>query len=593
MGTKFPKVRIILLILLLWGGCTTGVKKEKEVVSPQGGNYPSVTPYKGVSKEKKAPIVEYPLPDKIKRFPSDLRLFESFLKELKEDPTLAVAHYNIGVLYMKYKKYSLAEKAFEEALKIRPDYVEGAVDLANTYRILGKLGAAEAIIRRLLREHPSDVRLIQALAIVYREKGKLDESLNLSLKVLEIDQKYLPARINVGLVYLLKKKYAMAYYVFDTSKDIDPNNPAIHEYKGYTLYYLGDLDGAEKEFNKALKSRPKKPELYVNLAVVMMKKDKWAEAEKYLEKALKLNPLSADVHLNLGVVYLKLGKLKEAYRELKTALKYGADKATVYYNLGLLAVLYRKKPKLATKKAIEYFHKYLASAVNIGTEEKKEVENMIKDIQESGVEVVYLYSPKFKMLPAYARPSEGGPTYATEYGHGATSSISSSVTSTTVSQKQSPIPPPPSSPATSPASPTATTTPTHVSTASVNVTSSVRYGKKLSGEKTYSIKNTSPVVNYPVPETGQNTHVKPNLPKAIPVREVHPSAPPAVTSPGSTSVTGGVNGHGKRVVTPVKKEIATPVTSTTPRGKKVETVTPTEESPSNVEEVPEEITPER
>ncbi len=597
--------RIVAILFLVWiVSCVTTGKVQKrgeESIGMGGGEYAGAVTgpsYRAQQKEQ----IKYVIPPEI-RNSKDYEKFEEYLKLIEQDPTLADVHYNIGVLYTKYKKYDYAAKAYENALKIRPDYVEAAVNLADAYRHLGKNKAAEVILKRLLRENPDEIRLLNALAIVYREEGKLDESLKLSLKVLKKDQKYLPARLNVGLIYLLKKKYAMAYYVFDTSKDLAPNNPAIHEYKGYTLYFLQDYEGAEKEFRKALKLDPGKPEIYVDLALIKMKQEKWKEAEKLLLKALKIKPLMGEAHLDLGVVYLKMGKLKEAYRELKKALKYGADRATVYYNLAIVASLYRRKPDVAAKKAIEYFRKYLEYATNLSPEKRKEIENLIKDIQDVGVEVVYLYKPLFSQLPPYARPKEEG---APEMAYGNES------TTTSYSQPQT--------------YPAESTYPAQ-STGGVNaapqpVTSGEeRQVNQPPAPVTSPTSQSAPVTTqttpnkYPAEATRPETEEKPGVsgapapataptatPEKAPPENVakpekkKPEEKPQASPRGVSEPTEGEKLQQPEIV-PMEPEETTPATAPTDNG--VEEITPDETEPEEVQpaepdqpEEPEEVQPE-
>ncbi len=582
-------------MLLIVVSCATSRVTEKGPSAEKKEKAKVEKKFKTVEKAEKIEI-KYPVTEDIKNS-GDYKKFEELIELLRKDPTLADAHYDIGVIYSRHKEFSLAAKAYEEALKIRPDYVEAAVNLADAYKELGRYGAAEAIIKRVLRENPDDIRLLNALAIIYREKGKLDESLDLSLKVLKKDQKYLPARINIGLIYLLKKKYAMAYYVFDTSKDIDPNNPAIHEYKGYTLYFLGDLKGAEEEFKKALKLNPGKPELYVNLAIIRMKQEKWNEAEKFLKKALKIKPLMGEAHLDLGVVYLKLGKLKEAYRELKKAIKYGADKAAAYYNLAIVASLYRRKPDVAAKKAVEYLQLYLKYAVNISPDERKEVEDLIKDIKEIGVEVVYLYKPKFSQLPPYARPKEeGAPQLASGYGSESTSPAYSGSTTYATSTTQY------TSSTTQPPSPATTAVSSYgkpvTSQASVSegggrpVTSTAEKYPEVATASSLNKKSSSQRENYPSEITGK-------APRRFPETQTAPSTSPLpVTSEGGKvkppeSMQNSQPSIPKSVTSSVERETTAYPQEVSPVGEapSVEEITPAEESPESVEEAPEVTSP--
>ena len=75
---------------------------------------------------------------------------EAARKAIEFNPSSAEAHHLLGVIYFKEKKPAQAVDAFTYALKLKPGYPDALNDLAEVYRIQGKLAEAEQALRRAI-----------------------------------------------------------------------------------------------------------------------------------------------------------------------------------------------------------------------------------------------------------------------------------------------------------------------------------------------------------------------------------------------------------------------------------------------------------
>ncbi len=89
---------------------------------------------------------------------------------------------------------------------------------------------------------------------------------------------------------------------------------------GAKLVALGDSDGAEAHFRKAIALDPGYMEAHNNLATRLMVAKRFNEGLLELRIAEALDPASCPVHSNLAFAYLKMGNLKEAEKEAKLAI---------------------------------------------------------------------------------------------------------------------------------------------------------------------------------------------------------------------------------------------------------------------------------
>jgi Tfp pilus assembly protein PilF len=106
-----------------------------------------------------------------------------------DDPLTAEQHNDLGVAYEQKGDFDLAGKEFEKAIKKNKDWVIPYLNLGHLYYRQDKLDQAEATLRQGLRikgDHPD---LLNNLAWVLMEKGRLEEAKSLIDKAIAIEDK--------------------------------------------------------------------------------------------------------------------------------------------------------------------------------------------------------------------------------------------------------------------------------------------------------------------------------------------------------------------------------------------------------------------
>ncbi len=106
-----------------------------------------------------------------------------------DDPLTAEQHNDLGVAYEKKGEFEPARKEFEKAIQKNRDWVIPYLNLGHLYYIQGNLEQAEAALRQGLRikgDHPD---LLNNLAWVLMEKGRLKEAKDLIDKAIALEDK--------------------------------------------------------------------------------------------------------------------------------------------------------------------------------------------------------------------------------------------------------------------------------------------------------------------------------------------------------------------------------------------------------------------
>ena len=109
-----------------------------------------------------------------------------------------------------------------------------------------------------------------------------------------------------------------------------------HMRLGDSLLKEGKPTQALGELLKAKELDPDEPQIHNVLGVVYLEKGMNAQAAEHFRKALSLDPKYIEVRNNLGIAYLRAGKIQEAIKELNLAVENPlyATPQFAYHNLG-------------------------------------------------------------------------------------------------------------------------------------------------------------------------------------------------------------------------------------------------------------------
>jgi tetratricopeptide (TPR) repeat protein len=187
----------------------------------------------------------------------------------------------------------------------------------------GNLRGGLVHLREAVALDPKNADLHHSLALVYRDLGEYQLSLNHFNKCLELKPDFPEAQNNLGILYVRLREWGTAITWFQKAADnILYKTPhfAYHNI-GSVYFHKGEYQKAIENYQLAIQSFPAYGEAYFNMACAYEAINRWEEAIFAYERTIDTYPEHPAAHLNLGKLYLKLSRKDEGEKELRMTIE--------------------------------------------------------------------------------------------------------------------------------------------------------------------------------------------------------------------------------------------------------------------------------
>jgi tetratricopeptide (TPR) repeat protein len=285
----------------------------------------------------------------------------AFERAFQADPAAAFAGVNAGVLHERMGDDAGARALYLKVLDRTPTFFPAAQNLVRLDARRGKAAEAEAELQARIERSPEAVALRNGLAEALLVQGKLDPAEDAARKALKIEEKNVPAMVNLATVYARKKRFELAKMVLENAKAIDDRDASLWNRLGFVELALGDRNVALECFRTAASLRPDYPEAHANYGALLADSEDFRTAAVELEQAVKYAPQNARAWLNLGNAYRGLQEFAKAEDAYGRALLLEPGLVDARFNLAIL-FLDGEKPGMPALKRLEqalaYFDSY-------------------------------------------------------------------------------------------------------------------------------------------------------------------------------------------------------------------------------------------
>ncbi len=290
---------------------------------------------------------------------------DKFSQVARAHSTLVEAQYMVGLSFQRCRMDGEAEKAYQAALKIKPNHGQSLSNLAEIYFSQGKLDGAKQYWDSAVKANgklvgarigiaSSELEQMRKIGDKDPNWKKLEDDAKFQLSsALGVDSESVAAYTVYGLVYMEgfqrnKNRLDLAKLLLDEGKKRDEKYAPLQN--AYGLYYLhrNALSEALQYFQGAVTMDPKFIEARMNVGLITLGFRKYDTAREQFSAVLQLQPKNYDAMIGLGAALRGLKDLDNAEVQYKKAISADGRRGEAYYNL---AVLY--KDFRATKQEVQ------------------------------------------------------------------------------------------------------------------------------------------------------------------------------------------------------------------------------------------------
>ncbi len=226
---------------------------------------------------------------------SKLKQFENskndYLKAIELGDLTANTYTSLGYVYaVGFKDSRNAIEAYNNALKLDPNYEMAYTNMASEYWLLGEQEKAIQCLEKLIARQPNCEIALLNRGIYQRKLKRYKESTDAFHTVLKYNPNHIKALINCAYNFYNSKLYKEAISYFKKVIALDVNYFNAYHYMALAYYYLENDIKAIECYTEAIRINPNKESLHFNRGLCYEHLKKYEAAKLDYEKELAINP---------------------------------------------------------------------------------------------------------------------------------------------------------------------------------------------------------------------------------------------------------------------------------------------------------------
>lgn len=240
--------------------------------------------------------------------------------------------YNLkGGILLGMKDVPNARLAFEQALKLKPDFLPAVNNLVRLDIAEQRPDLAKGRFETLLQHNPKHASALIAYAELQSMQNEPPATVLATLeRAVAVDPAAVPPQLALIQYHLRRNEGAKALPLAQKLATAQPNNPAALEALGRAQFATGEQQQALSTLNKLVASQPRAIEPLLLLADVQRATKDTASAEQAVRKALEIQPRLVEAQQRLAGLLLQRDASGDALAVAKTVQKQRPEEAIGY-----------------------------------------------------------------------------------------------------------------------------------------------------------------------------------------------------------------------------------------------------------------------
>lgn len=243
----------------------------------------------------------------------------AFQQAIKVDPQSVEGYRQLAKARIKGGRLSEAGEVLQRGLEAVPDSVELLLDLADVQNDQRDLAGAERTLRDAIRLDGKNVKAQRILGRVLEQQGRFEDAVQV-LAVLEaggaLDR---DGTLCLGRAYLAVKKPQAARDLLKRLHLAAPTDPEASSEYGRALMEAGDPKAAEIVLDEVVRDHPQQSLAHFYRGRLLAQQGRGREAVEAFQESSRLKPRDANIRVALARALLALGN-RDSLREARTQL---------------------------------------------------------------------------------------------------------------------------------------------------------------------------------------------------------------------------------------------------------------------------------
>jgi tetratricopeptide (TPR) repeat protein len=264
---------------------------------------------------------------------------EDFRRVIALDPNSSAAYVNLGVAYMREKRWDDALVELHKAEALSPDEPGIRLNIGLAFYRKNDFATAIEPFSAALQRAPESLQARYLLGLCYFFTNKYEEAAD------TLTPLWAKEAANLNYLYVLSiaasksSNPTLQKRAFEQMLAIGQNTPVFHLYVGKAWLAEGDTNKALEEFHEAAAEQPDLPLVHYFLGRTYLEQHAYPQAEAELQKDVAIEPDFAYTYEDLGVLYAQIDQPVKAERYYRQAIEHNNTLVNSYFGL---ARLYRE-----------------------------------------------------------------------------------------------------------------------------------------------------------------------------------------------------------------------------------------------------------
>jgi tetratricopeptide (TPR) repeat protein len=268
------------------------------------------------------------------------RAEEDFRRVIALDPKSAAAHVNLGVTYMREKRWDDALVELRKAESLSPSAPGIQLNIGLAYYRKSEFDSAIAPFTAALHGAPYSLQARYLLGLCYFFTNRFQKASDTLGPLWDRESSNLNYLYVLSIAASKSSNSVLQKQAFDQMLTIGQNTPEFYLYVGKAWLAEGATSKALEEFHAAASARPDLPLVHYFLGRTYLEQHAYAQAEAELRQDVVIEPDFPYSYEDLGILYAQLNQPDKAEEYFRRAIERNNLLVNSYFGL---AKLYRQK----------------------------------------------------------------------------------------------------------------------------------------------------------------------------------------------------------------------------------------------------------